>query len=573
MNFKRQKMWTLLVLLVQVGFILCKSSESSGSSSSEEDHISIPPPHVTTQHGTIKGLADKTYKGETFYSFKGIRYVEAPVGDLRFKAPVPVKPWTGVYDASYDRPACPQPASFPTDEDCLFLNVHTRKLPKRGKNPKYPVILYIHPGSFTTRSGNTAMVGPHYLLERKVVLVTINYRLSALGFLSTGDELSPGNYGMKDQVEAMRWIKENIAAFGGDPDCVTLAGYSVGGVSAALHLTSPMSRGLFHRVMIMSGSAFGNGIMPRDQLDLAKRQARIVGCPDDNNGDMMKCLKNASAEALGNSLEQFRVFGTDPQFFWQFVLEPDYGQERFLIEHPLISIQKGDIADVPIMTGVTHDELLFLAYPTVTNETALEVFNRDANKIFPYSFYYERGSDAITAELQKFYFNNKPVSSNSLEPLGQLYADALAGFAVNRGAQLLSKVLKNKVYYYIFTYKGSYSHFTPESGAKYVVHFDDQLYVFWNSLSFPKFTKRDPDATMVKKLTTLYANFAYYGNPTPKESKKLDQVIWTPFTEQNKLYLDVGDRLTMKSDIFPERYAKWRELFPLPSANDRTAVA
>lgn len=544
------------------------SSESSASSSEESFDILRPSPHVQTKLGTLKGVFDKTYKGETIYSFKGIRYAEAPVGDLRFKPPVPIQPWSGVYDATYVRPACPQPAPFPTSEDCLFINVHTRKLPKGVRSRRYPVIVYVHPGSLTTLSGNSDYVGPQYLLEEKVVLVTFNYRLGALGFLSTGDELSPGNYGMKDQVQALRWVRENIASFGGDPNLVTLAGYSAGGVAVSTHLSSPMSKGLFHRAMIMSGSAHGNVILKTHQLDLAQKQARIVGCPDDNNANMMKCLRNASAEDLGNSLEQFRVFGTDPQFFWQFVLEPDFGQERFLIENPLISIQKNDVVDVPIMTGVTNDELIALGYSTVTNQTALDTLNKNVYGIFPYAFYYEPGSDSITNELKKFYFKNQSINSNSLETLGELYSDSLAGFAVNRGAQLLSKKLKNNVYYYIFNYKGRYSNFPSQNGTKYVVHFDDQLYVFWNSLSFPLFTKWDRESLMVKTLTNLYVNFAYFGDPTPYPKKKFNYVRWTPFTEENKLYLNIGDWLEMKSDIFPERYAKWRELFPLPNVHN-----
>ncbi|KAF5277167.1 hypothetical protein FQR65_LT03873 [Abscondita terminalis] len=567
-------MKTFLIILSNVALIAAKhsseSSESSSSSSEEQSYVNIGRT-VSTQQGLVQGITQRTLGGDLIHSFIGMRYVEAPIGDLRFQPPVPVKKWTGVYSATTVKPACPQPANFPTDEDCLFINVHTPKvIPSHKKNPKYPVIVYIHPGSFTTLSGNSDYVGPQYLLDRDVVLVTFNYRLAALGFLSTGDKFAPGNNGLKDQVEALRWVKNNIAVFGGDPDCVTLAGYSVGGVSASVHLVSPMSKGLFHRAIIMSGSAYGNAIIKSNQLDLTKKQAQIVGCPNDDVENMMNCLKNVSANLLGNSLEQFRVFGNDPQFFWQFVLEPDFGQERFLIEDPLLSIQKGQAVDVPIMTGISRDELISLAYSTVTNETALEIFNRDMYKIFPYSFYYDPSSsnaDHITDELKKFYFNGEPVNQKSLEPLGELYSDALAGFAIWRGARLLSQHLRSNVYYYAFTYEGRYSNFPTSAGSKkYVVHFDDQLYVFWNSLAFPRFNKTDPEAVIVKKLTTLYANFAYSGNPTPKRSKKLDRVTWEPHTGENKKYLDIGRRLEMKSDLYPQRYAKFESLFPLPPA-------
>ncbi|KAK4874274.1 hypothetical protein RN001_013634 [Aquatica leii] len=557
-----KKIFTFLACIVLIA--AKQSSESSESHSSEE----FLNPIITTPLGVVRGTTQTTLGNDVIFSFIGMRYAEPPVGELRFKPPVPVKQWTGEYDATTVRPACPQPASFPTNEDCLFINVHTPKLPKPYKNHRYPVIVYVHPGSLTTLSGNNDYVGPHYLLDRKVVLVTFNYRLAALGFLSTGDKLAPGNNGLKDQVEALRWVKNNIAAFGGDPTRVTLAGYSAGGVSVSAHLLSPMSRGLFHRVMIMSGSAFGNVIKKSNLLELTKKQAQLVDCPVDTNENMINCLKKVPASNLGNSLEKFRVFGNDPQFFWQFVVEADFGQERFLVEDPLVTIQKGDVADVPIMTGITYDELIFLAYPIVSNETALNTYNKDMNKIFPYAFYYDPSpprADAITTEIKKFYLNDKPVSKDSLEPLGQVYSDTLSGFAINRGARLLSKRLQSNVYYYVFKYKGYHSNFRTSSGTKYAVHFDDQMYVFWNSLLFPKFIESDPEAVVVKKMTTLYANFAYSGNPTPKISKKLDRIVWTPHTEENKQYLEIDYRLTMKSNLFPERYAKCETLFPLPA--------
>ncbi|KAF5306938.1 hypothetical protein FQA39_LY00168 [Lamprigera yunnana] len=563
------------LIFAYVAFVASKqSSESSDSHSGSGENIHQFRPTVTLPQGKLNGIIQRTFEGEYILSFIGVRYAEAPINKLRFKPPVAVQRSSDEYDAGKVRPACPQPGNLLTDEDCLFINVHTRKIPKKGKNPKYPVIVYVHPGSFTTLSGNADYVGPQYLLDRKVVLVTFNYRLAALGFLSTGDKFSPGNNGMKDQVEALRWVKQNIIAFGGDPDCVTLAGYSVGGVSAALHLTSPMSKGLFHRIMIMSGSAFGNSILPSNQLELAQKQAKIVGCPVDTNENMMKCLQDVSAADLGNSLEKFRVYGTDPQFFWQFVLEPDFGQERFLTEHPLDAIRKGHVSDVPVFTGVTYDELVALAYPTVTNATALEIFNKDAYNIFPFAFYYDpyaNNTDHITSQLRKYYFNGQPVNETSLIPLGELYSDGLAGFAVNRGARLLSEYLSNKVYYYTFTYRGRYSNFLPPgSNNKYVVHFDDQLYVFWNSLQFPKFIKSDPEALMVKKLTTLYYNFARYGNPTPTLKKKLDFVRWTAHSEQNGEYLDIGDVLQIKRDLFKKRYNIWDPLFPLPPLLNNT---
>ncbi|RZF44636.1 hypothetical protein LSTR_LSTR000588 [Laodelphax striatellus] len=156
-------------------------------------------------------------------------------------APVPVNGWKGVLIATRDAPVCPQIGGErvgPNDEDCLYLNVYSKQLDGR-----YPVIVYFHPGAFFSMTGASYWYGPDYLLSEDIVLVTINYRLDALGFLSTGDGEAEGNNGLKDQVAAMRWVHSHISKFGGDPNSVTLAGYSAGSASAFYHMLSPMSRG------------------------------------------------------------------------------------------------------------------------------------------------------------------------------------------------------------------------------------------------------------------------------------------------------------------------------------------
>lgn len=151
--------------------------------------------------------------------------------------------WTNVLNASADGPSCPQPTADPISEDCLILNIYSTKLPKGSENPKRPVIVYFHSGGFYSVSSVSFWTGPQYFTDQDIVLVTVNYRLGSLGFLSTGDKESPGNYGLKDQVEALKFVKNNIAAFGGDPNSVTILGYSAGAFSVTLHLLSPLSQG------------------------------------------------------------------------------------------------------------------------------------------------------------------------------------------------------------------------------------------------------------------------------------------------------------------------------------------
>ena len=180
------------------------------------------------------------------------------------------------------------------------------QLPAGKNNPKRPVIIHLHAGGFYSVTGRSNWAGPQYFMDQDIVMVTLNYRLATLGFISVGEE-EPGNNGLRDQVIAMKWVQKNIASFGGDPNSVTLYGYSAGAWSITLHMVSPMSRGLFHKAILGSGSALGHWPLPRHQLDLAKKQARIVGCPDDNATVIIDCLRKTPAEELGNSFFQFAV--------------------------------------------------------------------------------------------------------------------------------------------------------------------------------------------------------------------------------------------------------------------------
>lgn len=153
------------------------------------------------------------------------------------------------------------------------------------------VLVFIHGGEFEYFTSQSEWLGPEYLMDRHLVVVTINYRLGVLGFLSTGDEHAPGNYGMKDQVEALKWVRNNIRAFGGDPDRVTIAGFEAGAASVTFHMLSPMSRGLFHGAIVMSASALNNWTITRDPLSLAKEIADSLNCPTDNSQIMIDCIR------------------------------------------------------------------------------------------------------------------------------------------------------------------------------------------------------------------------------------------------------------------------------------------
>ncbi len=196
--------------------------------------------------------------------FKGIPFAAPPVGDLRWKEPAPLQAWTGVKKADAFGPACMQAANSqgntaPVSEDCLYLNVWT---PARKPGEKIPVIVWIYGGGFSGGSTSISMYDGMGFAKKGVVLVSVAYRVGPFGFLAH-PELSresgkgSGNYGLEDMIAGLKWVKENIARFGGDPDKVTIFGHSAGGVAVNLLAASPVAKGLFHRVLCMSGGSFG----------------------------------------------------------------------------------------------------------------------------------------------------------------------------------------------------------------------------------------------------------------------------------------------------------------------------
>lgn len=220
---------------------------------------------VKTESGLVSGLAAGP-SGEVRV-YRGIPFAAPPVGPLRWKPPQPANSWDGVRECTRFGPWCPQPRPFVAfesgqiqSEDCLYLNVWTAA---RSAGDRLPVMFWIHGGGFTTGSGAMASYDGTALARQGVVVVTINYRLGPFGYLAHPllSRESPqgvsGNYGHLDQIAALHWVRKNIAAFGGDPGCVTIFGESAGAMSVCRLMVSPLARGLFHRAIAQSGGAHG----------------------------------------------------------------------------------------------------------------------------------------------------------------------------------------------------------------------------------------------------------------------------------------------------------------------------
>ncbi|XP_068989801.1 esterase E4-like, partial [Neodiprion pinetum] len=248
--------------------------------------------------GTLRGKIVTTTHGRKVSAFLGIPYAQPPIGNNRFANPVLADGWEGIRNATTDGNFCPQISStdyinFVGDEDCLNLNVFTPQISDGKESLLLPVMVYIFGGKFAMGSADSSVYSLKYLLNQDVVLVTFNYRLGVLGFLSTGDEVASGNWGLKDQVLALEWVQRNIRHFHGDPDRVTLFGHSSGSVCVHLLTISKLTIGLFHKFIMQSGSGFAEWVY-RPRAVYAKHAFELgdyVGCSNDTSDSLVSCLR------------------------------------------------------------------------------------------------------------------------------------------------------------------------------------------------------------------------------------------------------------------------------------------
>jgi para-nitrobenzyl esterase len=470
----------------------------------EDNAISIE--KLVTGSGAISGIQglDPSVK-----IFKGIPFAEPPVGDLRWKAPLPVKPWDGIKKCDRFSASAMQakPAPFamwskefmapeePLSEDCLYLNVWTAA---KRQDEKRPVIVWIHGGAFTGGSGSVPLYDGEEMAKKGVVFITINYRLGIFGFLAStalSDE-SPdkvsGNYGILDQVEALRWVRKNAAAFGGDPDRVTIAGQSAGAMSVNELVVSPKARGLFQRAIAQSGGMF----TPDTASYLKDAEKQGDELMKRINVSSLSDLRSLSAEAL------MKAGGRMGPVVDNVVILPPYQAFR---EHKQ--------NDVPVLTGWNADDLSFFAPKQSAGNFTEQVrknFGQDADrflKLFP-------------AENDEQALNSQKIIS-VLSFGGQNY----------RWAMTQTSFSQNPAWLYYFTRVPPGE---PNFGAFHSAEFGYALATLkmWNR----PFT--DVDFRLSEIMSSYWVNFAATGNPNGKGLPE-----WPAFDQKTKQAIEFGDQV------------------------------
>ena len=443
-------------------------------------------PQIDAPCGKIKGTFSYTrWSQKSIAQFTGIPYAQPPVGQMRFLRPKPFEDQQNrVIDATQRPVRCVQPElmipglSYTGQEDCLVLNIYVPEKMDTDLDEDLPVMVFIHGGGLVT--GESGMYGPKYLLERNVILVTINYRLGPLGFLNLGTEddledssIPAGNQGLWDQLLALKWVRRNIGSFGGDPERVTIFGESAGGWSVSYHLISEQSKGLFHRAIVQSGSLLTSYLYTsasEDFLEQHKTFASHLGCQMTSDRlAISHCLRNKSpAEIMDKlfSLDGFANFhsvhGIPNPNIWKGTLVKGR-QKSFFQAEPKDTVLEGRLShpqSVPVMMGFTQDEGLLDTAPLLNDPEKFNLLknNWDESSI---SFlpWLSPGNQANLQDMgraiKEFYFNNEVLDgSKHFGNLTDMFSDVEFIYGTDFTARFILKLTKKVIMSSIFSLFG-----------------------------------------------------------------------------------------------------------------------
>jgi para-nitrobenzyl esterase len=489
---------------------------------------------IAQQHAPVKveeGLLQGTIEGGLTV-YKGVPFAAPPVGDLRWRAPQPAVKWEGIHQAAKFAPAPMQSwgSASGKSEDCLYLNIWA---PAKSAGKKIPVFVWIYGGGFNGGSTSDPTSSGENLAKKGVVLVSIAYRVGQLGFMAH-PELSAespnhvsGNYGLLDMIAGLKWIKKNIAVFGGDPNKVTIFGESAGAIAVSMLCASPLSKGLFQGAISESGGSFG--------------PSRSTTYPGEN----MKRLADAEQAGLGyaktagvSSIAELRKIDADKLpavrgLAWPIIdgwVIPDDQYKLY---------EAGKFNDTPILVGYNSDEGASFSPPKTPEDYINGVKTR-----------YGKFAD----DLIKAY----PVDSKSVPKTARdLARDAAFGWHTWSWARLESRIGKSKVFVYYFDQHPDYPKDSPRYGYG-SPHGQDVAYVFEHvDASNPQTTKTD--IKISEAMATYWTNFAKYGNPNGHGVPE-----WKPFSDDNPavMYFNqtphMGPVPSANSLKVLDSYFKWR---------------
>ncbi|XP_035910508.1 esterase 6-like [Anopheles stephensi] len=497
-------------------------------------------PRVCIRDGCMRGSWMRSLHGERYEAFMGVPFAKPPLGALRFANPVPNEPWTEQeLDASgrIPRAPCVQLNLFLPErgvegkEDCLYLNVYRpykgSKAGAENATEPLPTLVYIHGGGFLAGYNSPLVAGAEKLMDHKVILVTVAYRLGAFGFLSTGDAAASGNFGLKDQRLALRWVQQNIEAFGGDARLVTVMGHSAGGASVHLQMMHRGNEGLFQRAISLSGNALAPWCAPRANPEqLARRQADLLGIKEAyrlSTAELVESLRSVEADQFVYSYKGFTNGSRYPVIVYGPVVEPSSVPDAFLTDTPKELWSRGEHLSVPWLTGIVpNDGFVFSAPILKDTDCSKETFAQQKTLLLNV-LGGAKQSDALPTLLEHYVKNQSAIGEcftrDHVNILTKIFNEGLFEYPLTLSVRQHANHTRTKapIHLYKFNYRGPHSYssiFAPDNEPTQdfgIVHCDELIYIFRAPILFPDFRRNSPDAMVTKRITKLLVDFAQTG--------------------------------------------------------------
>ncbi|GIK49324.1 MAG: carboxylic ester hydrolase [Alphaproteobacteria bacterium] len=498
-------------------------------------------PAAFAQAGPVADAPAGRLRGEAvdgLHVFRGVPYARPPVGWRRWRAPAPMPAWRGVRDATQFGAACHQPASrsgsiyageHPAmSEDCLFLNIWA---PADARNA--PVLVWIHGGSLTTGAGSEPMYDGARLAQQGLVVVTINYRLGALGYLAhpglsaESRQGVSGNYGLLDQIEALRWIGRNVAAFGGDPANVTIAGESAGALSVMYLMAAPDARGLFHRAIAQSAYMVTAPELRNSTFaNFPAAEAIGVWLAGQLGASSLAGLRAMSAEAITNG-----AVGTG---YFPFVTVDGRTLPRQLVD----AFDRGEQAPVPILAGFNEGEIRSLRFllPQPPADAAA----------------YVDGIRARYGELADAFLALYP-ADNIGESLLATTRDAMYGWTAERLVVKQAAIGAPSFLYYF-----DHSYPAADEAGLHAFHAAEIPFVFGTTTRtpprWPAVPQTPQEMQLSAAMTSYWATFARDGAPSAP-----DEAEWRPYGAE-RAYMAFEDAPRARTHVLPGAYELHEEV-------------
>ncbi|XP_049544609.1 juvenile hormone esterase-like [Anopheles darlingi] len=571
---------------------------------------------VTFDRGVGIGMRRQTFTDRRYCAYEGIPYVEPPVGARRFEDPQPYR-FQGTRLYWNVSKACPQAYAahidpLATSEDCLYLNVYTgtgvavREVDSNGT--LWPVLLWVHGGSFVVGSSETDIFGPEFFIDKSIIVVTFNYRLGALGFLSLPDLGINANLGLLDQLEALRWVGRNIVSFGGDPNRVSLCGWSAGGASVSYHLYSRAAHGLFQRAIIMSGTMTQSWAYDYDPDRCGREFLRA------NDAVRVEQLRSDHHRTLDQLMTFGRSFHIDFfSLYYYCFLPTDDSQRateattvpsctdrvRFVGQDPFATVRTvSPVSDVPLLVGYTeleHGNLYLERDFSVTTRTNFP--NTNGTIFERLERYLERERWAWELGLNR----NRSTGHHQQQPRrmtdSTFYRELAAVADIIYGIQYFIRYASNRmrspVYRYLFAYDGAfgyakhYYYRNQISRQPGPMHGDDLGYLFTpylyrrptppanveeaggingGHITTTQSGRYRTERRVQRRMVALWSNFIKYGNPTPEPHRKKPRAIrWQPYNDvsRGRHYLRIDQRLQLLPEADTENpfHIIWDRVF------------